>query len=393
MPNVLIDNNTGSVTLDAAVRSLPTALGVGGTPIVSQSTTWEAYNGSLSWRNKIQNGDMIVAQRGSTAVTTDLSNPVDRWFLAKTAASTFAVSVNQAAITPFEGFNYGIQVSVTTSASPGATEYCGISQSIEGRDVWPFFWGTSAGETATLSFWVRSSITGTYGVRLSNSGASVKYTASYTINVANTWEYKVLTITAPPISSFLRTTGIGINVWFDLGSGTDAQVGTGWSTGAGTRYTVSGRADFLAGPTLTTTWVVTGVQLEVGSNPSPFEFINYQQQLLMCQRYFSRITSAGAAPFGSGLVIASTSSHLFLRYPTVMRTAPTMTYSGSGHIIVDGTGTNRPITSAGTHNYGDSTMRAVMNFSGGGGTLGNPAYWTSTAATDYVDLNADLYMP
>jgi hypothetical protein len=273
-------------------------------------------------RNRIINGNMMIDQRSNGAsVTPATSAPtytVDRFFVNLDTATT---RTSQQSSTAPTGFIKSFLVTNTTGANAAAGDQNIIQQSIEGFNVADLGWGTASAQTITISFWVYSSLTGTYGVALTNSVANRCYVASYTINSASTWEQKTITIAGDTSGTWLTNNGIGIRLRFDLGSGTTLQSAAGsWSSTFAN--TVSGRANWIG--TSGATFYITGVQLEKGSTATPFEQRLYTTELQLCQRYLPAWnTSVTNEPFGTGIAYSATGSNIFLAYQVQPRVSPT----------------------------------------------------------------------
>jgi hypothetical protein len=247
--------------------------------------------GSLSNRNKIINGDMVIDQRNAGAAVTVNSSGnfyvVDRFFA--TGQSTDGVfTAQQSSVAP-AGFNKSLLATVTTAdASIGAAQQYLVGQAIEGLNVAELGWGSSDAQTVTLSFWVRSSLTGTFGGSLMNSAFDRSYPFSYAISSADTWEYKTVTVVGDTSGTWLTTNGVGIRLYFSLGAGS-TYVGTAGSWNGSFLVGVTGQTNLIA--TNGATFYLTGVQLEVGDTATPFEHRSYGQELTLCQRYFQKVGS------------------------------------------------------------------------------------------------------
>jgi len=242
--------------------------------------------GPLSNRNLIINGDMRIDQRNAGAsVSGTTVYPVDRFRADEVTDGV--TSCQQVSDAPAD-FSYSLKVTTTTAdASLGADQYCRTRHRIEGYQIADFGWGTADAKSVTLSFWVKSSLTGTFGGALSNSAANRNYGIEYAISSANTWEYKTITIPGDTSGTWLTTNGIGIRLDFGLGVGTDYSVATAgsWtSTSNALTTTTAGLVSVIG--TLNATWQITGVQLEVGSVATPFEHRSYGDELARCQRYY-----------------------------------------------------------------------------------------------------------
>ena len=247
-------------------------------------------------RNRIINGDMRIAQRGTSAFTSTTSSlyTLDRWTTYGSGGSQFTVQQNAGSITPPVGFtNYlGVVNSATPTTPSGSQEY-DVYQYIEGYNIADLGWGTANAKPVTLSFWVRSSITGTFGASLGNSGSSRTYPFNYTISSSNTWEQKTVTIPGDTSGTWLTDNGAGISLTFSLGAGS-TKSGTA-NTWAGANYTQPTGSTALVS-TASATWQLTGVQLEKGSVATAFENRQYGQEFLLCQRYYEKSYDPAVVP-------------------------------------------------------------------------------------------------
>jgi len=236
--------------------------------------------------NRIINGDMRIDQRNagaSQAVTTSDAYCLDRFIIRGQTGSGH--TIQQVSDAP-SGFNYSAKFTVGTGGSPAAGDRNYFRQPIEGYNFADLGFGTATAKTSTLSFWVKSSLTGTFGGVYQNSAANRSYPFTYAISSANTWEYKTVTIAGDTSGTWLTTNGAGNNVYWDLGTGTDRQ-GTAGAWDAADDRAASGCVQVIA--TSSATWQVTGVQLEVGSVATPFERRPFGTELALCQRYFQLI--------------------------------------------------------------------------------------------------------
>ena len=277
---------------------------------------------SLGRRNMVLNGSMAVAQRGTSA-TTDGAIVCDR-FLNYQAIGTF--TTEQSSDAP-DNFTYSLKRTNGTGTTATGSQYAMIRYKAEGYDVAHLNQSTSAAQTVTLSFWVKSSVTGTYIVTLSDGGEDYQYPASYTINSANTWEQKTVVITGYTggSGSWSTTNGIGLAVHWDLGSGPDRQATTAntWNSNTNS-WSHSSQVDWVG--TTGATFYITGVQLEVGSVATPFEHRSYGEELALCQRYYQRITKTASdsqVMIANGLVWTNDNGLFTLPYPVQMRASPT----------------------------------------------------------------------
>lgn len=241
------------------------------------------------FKNRIINGNMVIDQRNAGASVTNIVGAVytlDRWSAAGYVASKFTVQQNAGSVTPPAGFTNYLGCTSSSAYTVGASEYFDVNQCIEGLNMADLGWGTADAKTVTISFWVRSSLTGTFGGAINNSGDTRSYPFTYTINSANTWEYETITIAGDTSGTWLKTNGIGLRLRFSLGAGSTFSGTAGsWS---GSTFTSATGATSVVG-TSGATFYITGVQLEVGSSATGFEYVDYGIQLVMCQRYFVKI--------------------------------------------------------------------------------------------------------
>ena len=273
-------------------------------------------------RNRIINGDMRIDQRNAgAAVTINVNTEVyviDRFSgSGQVADGVFTIQRSTTAPT---GFTNSLLATVTTAdASIGAAQYYFLNQRVEGFNCADLGFGTASASTVTLSFWVRSSLTGTFSGALSNSAYTRAYPFTYTINAANTFEYKTITIPGDSSGTWLTDNGIGLRVYWDLGVGTDNRAAAGAWTASG-RIGATGSTNWIA--TNGATFYITGVQLEPGSTATPFERRSYGQELALCQRYYQVFGDLNLTISGRLTNAATTVMPIVFR--TTMRAAPTV---------------------------------------------------------------------
>jgi hypothetical protein len=289
------------------------------TPTYNGTNTAEYLVPVTQFKNRIINGAMVIDQRNAgAAVTTTGTFAVDRWL--NSNATDGAFSAQQDSSAP-AGFINSVKITTTTAdASLGGTQGLWVQQNIEGNNVADLGWGTANAKTITLSFWVRSSLTGTFGGALANSAYDRGYAFTYTISAANTWEQKSVTISGDTSGTWLTTKGIGIRVQFGLGVGSTFSATAGaWS--ASLVVSATGATSVIG--TLNATWYVTGVQLEVGSTATSFDYRPYGTELALCQRYYYRLKATAVNyPFGFAQCYSTTLAGALIPFPVTMRTAP-----------------------------------------------------------------------
>jgi len=296
------------------------------------------------FKNRIINGAMVIDQRNAGASvsfpTTAAYYTVDRWYGYNSVASKFTVQQNAGSLSAANrptGFTNYLGVTSTSAYSVLAADAFTIVQAIEGLNVADLNWGTANAATVTLSFWVRSSLTGTFGGSIQNSGSTRSYPFSYSIPVANTWTSISITIAGDTSGTWLTTNGTGINIVFGMGVGSTGSGTAGaW---AGANYSSATGATSVVG-TNGATFYITGVQLEKGSTATSFDYRPYGTELALCQRYYQKTYDDGTVPatattlgmvFG-GIVTTSNYGAFSVQYLCNMRTAPTISYwDGAGN--------------------------------------------------------------
>jgi len=283
------------------------------------------------FKNRIINGDMRIDQRNAGASVTPGSGgtyTVDRWQYYASQASKFTVQQNAGSVTPPTGFTNYLGLTVASAVSVGSGDYFFVQQPIEGYNVADLGFGTANAKTITISFQVYSSLTGTFGGAILNSATNRSYAFNYTISSANTWTPVSVTIAGDTTGTWLTNNSVGIVLRFGLGAGsTYSQAAGSWGTGNVIQSTGSVSVVGTNGAT----FYFTGVQLEVGSIATGFEYVDYGTQLNMCQRYYE---IGGSNSF---VVVSSIGG----RYPSqpfrvTKRTSPTMVLTlgaGSGATV------------------------------------------------------------
>ena len=238
--------------------------------------------GPLSNRNRIINGDMRIDQRnnGATIPTGNAGYSVDRWQTSLAVLTTF--TYGRSTVSP-DGFTNSLLHTVASPLTPAANNYMLTEQFIEGYNISDFNFGTASAVSVTVSFWVRSSVTGTYSVAIANNSSNRTYVTTYSINTANTWEYKSVTIPGDTAGTWNSDNSKGLGLKFDLGSGSDFVAASTNSWVTTNTFKAAGSTSLCS--TSGATFYLTGVQLEVGSKATPFEHRSYGQELALCQRY------------------------------------------------------------------------------------------------------------
>ena len=325
-----------------------------------------AGNASIM-KNRIINGAMVIAQRSTASVSVQTSAQyvaIDRWGVYNTQNSKCTVQQNAGSVTPPAGFTNYQGITSSSAYSSLSSDIFTTYQVIEGYNIADLGWGTANAKTVTLSFWVYSSLTGTFGGALQNGGSNRSYPFTYTVSSANTWEQKSITIAGDTTGTWNSTNGAGIQLFFDIGVGSTYKGTTGsWS---GSLYFGATGATSVVG-TNGATFYITGVQLEVGSSATGFEYRQYGQELALCQRYYNNYGVATTTWF-----ISSTVAYGAATFPP-MRTAPTVVgVSGTQQY---GPGGQLSATVAGYGSTGTTYTGLSFTQSGGGTTNAGGLAW------------------
>jgi hypothetical protein len=313
-------------------------------------------------RNRIINGAMTISQRNGTASVTPTTNTtytLDRWATIQTVTSKFSVQQDAGAVTPPTGFIDYLGITSLSAYSVSSGDAFGIRQYIEGFNIADLGWGTANAQPVTLSFWVRSSLTGTFGGSLLNSAVNRSYPFTYTISAANTWEQKSITIAGDTTGTWLTNNGAGIQLVFGIGIGsTYSGTASAWS---GSEFYSATGATSVVG-TNGATFYITGVQLERGTQATSFEYRQYGTELALCQRYYTTSIAYFAGPTVGGYGNAYS-----LAFPVTMRAAPSLTSTGGA-----AAGNMTTVT---TSNITANGFVATANNNGTGGGSANNG-WT-----------------
>jgi len=290
--------------------------------------------GVTGFKNRIINGDMRIAQRGTGSFAVDNGNwyyPADRFSAYQSVTgSKFSIQQNAGSVTPPTGFNYYIGATVTSAYSPTGTDWFPIRQTIEGYNVADLLFGTANAKTFTASFWVRSSLTGTMGGAFWNNDGSRSYPFTYTISSANTWEYKTITVPGCTDGTWQTTNLGGLTISWSMGAGS-TYTGTAGAW-ANTYYTsATGATNIVA--TSGATLYIAGVQIEVGSAATDFDVRDYGSEFTRCQRYFQTLTETDIvgsngnwAAFGWGSSWGGTTG-ISIFYNPPLRAAPSVAFT------------------------------------------------------------------
>jgi hypothetical protein len=325
------------------------------------------YNG---FKNRIINGAMVIDQRNAGAsVTATASAPytVDRFNALSVPTSKYTVQQSSTAPT---GFTKSVVITSSSAYTVAATDYFLFRQPVEGFNVADLGWGTASAATVTLSFWVRSSLTGNFGGYVNNNAGDRSYPFSYTINSANTWEQKSVTIAGDTTGTWLTNSSIGLQV--------------GWSLGMGSTYTNTANtwvSGFYGAPTGSVnlvatngaTFYITGVQLEKGSIATSFDYRPYGTELALCQRYCQYAGSGASGSFDNSTTVIQ----IMEKCVVTMRAAP------SGAIYSGVTAAFRSVALDFT-----AASPALANFLANTSNVGGTSFWTQVSGFTGGTANA-----
>ena len=353
-------------------------------------------SGWTGFKNRIINGAMTIDQRnGGNSVSVGTASgtyTLDRWRLYHDTAITSNITAQQSAIVPTTGYINSQILTNGTGASPGSSDFNAIQQRIEGYNVADLNFGSSTASTVTLSFWVRSSLTGTFGVGLLNGNQDRSVASTYTINSANTWEQKTITLSGDQSGTWITNNGIGLIVNFDLGSGTTSNATTAGTWQAGRVLRTSACTNFIG--TTGATWYITGVQLERGSTASSFEYRDIASELVRCQRYcyVTRYSKTNSHNYlSTGVASSATGARIHYLLPVELRSSPgTFTVSSVGHYYFNNMGPGGgTCTSISLLTADERHMRIEV---GGmsGMTAGYSGEFYSNSSSAYLRFDAEL---
>ena len=356
----------------------------------ANETYLEQVNAQAPFRNLIINGAMQVAQR-ATSVTGQTSGgykTVDRWNQGITSQGTWTIT--QEADAP-AGFAYSHKMLCTTAdAAPAASDNIQFFTTFEGQNLQKIKKGTASAQQLTLSFWVKSNVTGTYIAELYDGDNNRQTSKSYTVNSSATWEYKTITFAADTTGAFDKDNGLSLYCIFALGAGSDFTSGTlqtTWAAAVNANRFV-GQTNLAAATN--NYWQVTGVQLEVGAVATPFEFKPFAQDLQECQRYYYLIAQGNNKPIGIGVYFNSSEMFTVLDSPIQMRIAPTISVvTGTDFYAID-----RNSAADGFNNFivwtTSENIIGIYNASQISGTAGQAGMVRTNNASAFLAVQAEL---
>ena len=342
----------------------------------NQDITAAKIAGTINFKNIVINGDMSIAQRSNStaSITGNGYHTIDRFQTINTSLGTWTQS-QSTDVPSGQGFAKSLKMDCTTAdASPASSDLLQLRTAFEGQNLQQLKFGTSSAESLTLSFWVKSNKTGTYTMVFFHRDATKQFSKSYTINSANTWEKKTITVVGNTANSIDNDNAKSFDIWFNLGAGsnfTSGSLSSNWETETEANYAV-GQVN-LADST-SNEWYITGIQLEADTSASDFEFLPFDVNLMRCQRYYEKSYSYATAPGTNtyvgatrfnGSTDASSNMVVCIEYATQKRTSPTQTYytpsgtSGSWNIVRSG---SSGTATANNWNNNETKLNAYFTF-------------------------------
>jgi hypothetical protein len=349
----------------------------------------QSGSNNQTFRNRIINGAMTIDQRNAGAATASsyVGYTLDRYNYQASDTGKFVFQQNAGSVTPPTGFTNYLGATSQSSFSVGTSGYFSITQNIEGYNIADLGWGTANAQPVTLSFWVRSSLTGTFGVAFRNNAADRNYQASYTISSANTWEQKTITIAGDTSGTWVTNNGTGLRVTFGLGVGSNFSTTAG-AWGALNYFGLTGATSVVG--TSGATFYITGVQLEEGTAASPFENRLYGTELLLCQRYYTmyRAGTAYGRLLSFGLGVGGTLVRPSVQLPVRMRAAASSVDFGGALRWYNGSAVGT-VSSVSIDTANDTVIG--LNCTTTGASAGQ-AYMINDSGdnTAYIGINAEL---
>jgi hypothetical protein len=339
-----------------------------------------------SFTNRIINGAMVIDQRnaGASVTPTSTGYTLDRWIASVAQSSKFSVQQNAGSVTPPSGFTNYLGVTSLSAYSVISSDFFTLQQRIEGFNVADLGWGTADAKTVTLSFWVRSSLTGTFGGALRNSAGDRSYPYTYTISSANTWEQKSVTIVGDTTGTWLTNNGIGIVLSFGLGVGSTLS-GTAGAWASGNFVSATGATSVVG--TSGATFYITGVMLEKGSTATNYDVRPYGTELQLCQRYYYKDAREAFSMWASGVFYTTTAALVSYSLPVQMRATPTLSSSTISNFRAQGGGY---VLTASALGGALSQNGGRIDFTVAGATQGQGAVIDTSSSGQFLAFSAEL---
>jgi hypothetical protein len=354
-----------------------------------RSGNYVALN-TVGSKNIIINGDMSIAQRGTSAtgITTSDYYTVDRWRTINTTMGTWTQS-QSTDVPSGQGFANSLKMDCTTAdASPSASDLLIIHQKIEGQNLQYLKKGTSSAESVTLSFWVKSNKTGTYIFEIFDNDNTRQISKSYTIDTANTWEKKTITFAGDTTGALDNDNGVSLSMQFWLGAGTDFTSGT-----LSTTWTANTNANRAVGQVnladnTANEWYVTGVQLEAGTTASDFEFLPYDVNLDRCERYFQIVEAGTGRVIATGAAYTTSNAYGAYNYRKQMRATPSFEQTtGTGYYRFRNVASDEEVSSLSFAQISNRNCRVSV---AGSMTAGDAGWFSLNNPNSKISMDAEL---
>ena len=356
------------------------------------------FQDNVKFRNIIINGDMSIAQRGTSA--TGLGNAdngyhtCDRWKFQEIGSPTGVFTQSQSTDVPSgQGFATSLKMDCTTAdTSLASDDWLKIEHKIEGQNIQYLKYGTSSAQSLTLSFWVKSSKTGTYGVGLFQTGDNRHNESNYTINSANTWEKKTITYSGDTNTTPDNDNTEELRLWFTLLAGTGVSGGTqptSWSSYNVLNVAPTNQVNL--SDSTSNEWYITGIQLEAGTTASDFEFLPVDVNLQRCQRYYQVITSGSSDIFGTGFNYASNQVRSYNFYYRELRGTPSLDIeTGSGYYALLRNGAVDNLNTFQLDGRTNKKSYGIINTTEASGTAGQAGFLRTQNANAFIAFDAEL---
>lgn len=346
--------------------------------IFNDASTQNTAATGFGFKNRIINGAMVIDQRnaGASATPADGAYTLDRWKTFVSQASKLTIQQNAGSVTPPVGYSkyLGITVGASANVTVGASDYFAVLQVIEGQNVADMAWGTASAATITISFWVRSSLTGTFGGAFRNGTGNRSYPFTYTISAANTWEQKSITIAGDTSGTWVTTNAAGAFLEFGLGAGSTYS-GTAGAWAGASYESATGAVKLIE--TNSATFYITGVQLEKGSTATSFDYRPIGTELALCMRYYETSNISGNLEWLVGAYANNTEIDFSYVYQVPKRAAPTVAIASSNwSVYADSafrTTSSPSVNTTGINNAGLYVITSGTTLSGKAGQVRNTA--------------------
>lgn len=384
-------DNSGEINIQSGGSTVMNVTSSGVAVTGSFSQNGAVYSTQPTFRNLIINGDMRIAQRGTsvTGRTTGGYLTIDRFDADIASGGTWSQS-QSTEVPSSQGFTKSYKFDCTaTKATLDAGSKVAVQTKLEGQMVQHLQYGSSNAQTVTLSFWVKSNKTGTYTLEYYLADDNRHYTKTYTIDAANTWEKKTITIAGDTTGVIDNDNGNGLLLkwWLSAGSNFTGGTYTDATWAARTTANAVSSSNVNLADSTSNDWYLTGVQLEVGSTATEFEHLPVDVELARCQRYYYRNSAdSNYMSYASGRANSTTVGVFTYNHPVTMRALPTYTQSGTGI----NTPSQLTVTSLGGIYAGKNSSFVTVNVASGL-TAGNGLLWNSNNnTTSYVEANAEL---